>query len=307
MQLHELDSYPALADAECLLLKTADGLQLRTAWWPAPQGQSARGSVFLLHGYREFIEKYYEVIERLREQGFAVSTFDWRGQGLSSRLLDHPLKGYVESYDHFIADAHLVHERHASHLSTPHLLMAHSMGGHLGLRLLQEHPDLFKRAVLSAPMLGWAYPMGAVRVLAKSMVALGQGDRYIPTAGDPDLDVPPNDLTSDLVRLERNRDFWRRTPALILGGPSWRWLYETLCSIRLVMRPDRVSQITAPILLLSAGRDTVVSPSWHTRLGDMNPQFTIFEIPDSKHEILQENDHIQRIVWDQIAAFLEDL
>ena len=47
-----------------------------------------RGTVVLLTGRGEFIEKYAtEVVGELLERGFAVVALDWRGQGLSDRPL----------------------------------------------------------------------------------------------------------------------------------------------------------------------------------------------------------------------------
>ena len=64
-------------------IKTSDGVNLRFARWAPPPGR--KGTVFVLQGRAEFIEKYFETVRDLRARGFAVATFDWRGQGLSDR------------------------------------------------------------------------------------------------------------------------------------------------------------------------------------------------------------------------------
>ena len=54
---------------------------------------TARASVVLFGGRGEFIEKYAtEVVGELLARGFAVLSMDWRGQGLSSRMLADPAK-----------------------------------------------------------------------------------------------------------------------------------------------------------------------------------------------------------------------
>ena len=68
----------------------ARGFRLRAALFPA---KNPRGSVILSGGRTEFIEKYLEVIRELVGRGFTVLTHDWRGQGLSQRLLADRLKG----------------------------------------------------------------------------------------------------------------------------------------------------------------------------------------------------------------------
>lgn len=67
------------AGAETFTLQTHDGRRLRAAIFRV-QGQ-ARGTIALLQGHNEFIEKYFETIDDLRARGFDVATFDWRCQG----------------------------------------------------------------------------------------------------------------------------------------------------------------------------------------------------------------------------------
>ncbi len=66
-------------------LKTPDGLAMRYARWQPPAGR--RGTVCIFQGRGEWIEKYFETVRDLRARGFAVATLDWRGQGLSERML----------------------------------------------------------------------------------------------------------------------------------------------------------------------------------------------------------------------------
>ncbi|MFX6288900.1 alpha/beta fold hydrolase, partial [Acinetobacter baumannii] len=69
-----------------------------------------RGTVCLLQGRAEFIEKYYETIHELRARGFAVVAFDWRGQGESDRRVDDPHKGHVARFDDYRLDLRAVAE-----------------------------------------------------------------------------------------------------------------------------------------------------------------------------------------------------
>ena len=87
-------------------LAARDGLPLRTAVWPVPAG-SARGTVVVLQGRAEFIEKYGETAGDLRARGFAVHALDWRGQGGSGRMLDDTRKGHVVSYKDYLSDLDL--------------------------------------------------------------------------------------------------------------------------------------------------------------------------------------------------------
>src|ERR1700756_734189 len=87
-------------------LKTRDGVSLRFARWLPPAGR--KGTVVLLQGRAEWIEKYFETVRDLRARGFAVATIDWRGQGLSDRLLSDRHKGYVRNFGNYITDLEAV-------------------------------------------------------------------------------------------------------------------------------------------------------------------------------------------------------
>ena len=70
---------PIPHDAHAGTTATPDGALLRHAYWRTVK-PPCKGTVVLLHGRAEFIEKYFETVTHLREAGFDVCTFDWRGQ-----------------------------------------------------------------------------------------------------------------------------------------------------------------------------------------------------------------------------------
>lgn len=288
------------------MLTTMDGIEIRAARWTANAGTTAKGTVLLLHGYSEFIEKYYEVIGELRERGYAVATFDWRGQGLSERLIEDSHKGYVSSFSDFVSDAIMVlNQMVVKDLPPPYLLMAHSMGGNVALRLLMETSGRFERCVLSAPMVGWDLgpPMADVCLSADQAVAAGLGDQYAPGATDIDLDNPLNRVTSDLERFERRMAFYRHDPRLVMGGATVRWIREGAYSTALVMDPERAARITVPTLLVSAEKDIVVSPTRQRELAEMSEAITLAVIPGSMHEMLMETDEIRACFWEHFDRF----
>ena len=80
----------------------AGGLRLRLGFWQTVK--PARGTVFISPGRSEPIEKYYEIIRDLMARDFCVVAHDWRGQGLSARLLPDRLKCHARSADEFLDD-----------------------------------------------------------------------------------------------------------------------------------------------------------------------------------------------------------
>ena len=113
MDLVSIPANPAPEGAVTGALKARDGVTLRFARWQPPPGR--KGTVCLFQGRTEFIEKYFETVRELRSRGFAVATFDWRGQGRSDRKLRDPRKGHVGDFSEYELDVDvfmgLVHAR----------------------------------------------------------------------------------------------------------------------------------------------------------------------------------------------------
>ncbi len=89
--------YPVPGHGKVWFAPTADGARLRLASWH-PTVRPARGTVLIVQGRAEFIERYSETIAELRRRGFHVIAFDWRGQGGSQRFTDRPRRGHVGPY-----------------------------------------------------------------------------------------------------------------------------------------------------------------------------------------------------------------
>src|SRR5262245_6465407 len=102
MKLVSIPANPVPDGAVLQMLKTPDGVTLRTARCAPPPGR--KGTVCLFQGRAEFIEKYYETVRELHARGFAVATLDWRGQGLSDRLLADRRKGYIRNFSQYDID-----------------------------------------------------------------------------------------------------------------------------------------------------------------------------------------------------------
>lgn len=85
----------------CVWRRARDGLRLRAAAW---EGNGSKGSILLFTGRTEYIEKYGRVIQELTSAGYSLATMDWRGQGLSDRLLDDPMIGHVENFSDYQCD-----------------------------------------------------------------------------------------------------------------------------------------------------------------------------------------------------------
>src|ERR1700747_1167886 len=102
MDLVSIPANPIPDDVVTGTLKTRDGVSLRFARGHPRPGR--KGTVCIMQGRAEFIEKYFETVRDLRSRGFAVATFDWRGQGRSERALRDRHKGHVRDFAEYDTD-----------------------------------------------------------------------------------------------------------------------------------------------------------------------------------------------------------
>ncbi len=302
MELIEIDSNPAPPDGRVDEILTADGMLLRSAYWPALVSDPT-GTVLILHGRTEFIEKYFETIADLRKRGFAVVTFDWRGQGGSQREV--PGRCHVESYADYDRDLDAVMRQVVlPDCPQPHFLLAHSMGALAGLRAARDGRVRFSRMVLSAPMLELSRitspPMGVVRAFAGLALLFGRDTQQL---GNRSIRARYTAPIED-ARQQRNADVLKSAPALETGLPTVRWVYSALRAMREVESPQFASAIKQPILLVAGGRDRIVS-------NDAIQQFAVdvrfgaqVIIAGARHEILMEPDELREQFWAAFDAFV---
>lgn len=294
----------------CRMLRTADGKHVRAAVWPAT-ANPARGTVVLFNGHTEFIEKYFEVVSELRERGFAVATLDWRGQGLSDRLLPDGLKSHAADFADFGHDVSvLLDEIVRPACPGPWILLAHSLGGHLGLRALRDHPETFERAVLNAPftaLRAGGTSRAALRIFSGLARAAGRADRRCPLRpARTALEIPfaENEVTRDEARYARTQAILRAEPRLLLDSITWGWLDAALRSQEELHAPHFMATIRVPILLVSAEQETLVCGRDHVSLAATWPNIRRVLIEDAWHEVLMERDSIRARFWAEFDAFL---
>jgi len=293
------------------VLTTPDGARLRWGAWPEPEGR-VRGTVLILNGRSEFIEKYRETAGEFVARGFRVFGFDWRGQGLSSRTPVGDETGHYDSFDPLVQDAALIADRVARRAGEgPLVLLGHSMGGHLALRLLAARPDLAAGAILTAPMvtpIAVAYARQAARLLSPLAAALGRGRRYAPGEGAYDLQRlldPRRLLSSDPVRNRIQAEWFRDHPEYRVSGVTWGWLAAAFRSSAAIMR--EAPSIRVPVLMLLAGRERLVDNAASRRVARLLPDCRMIVYPESRHEILMERDDIRSAFWRDADGFLATL
>jgi len=287
-----------------------EGLRIRYARWDTTAEQRI-GTVCLFHGRAEFIEKYFETITDLRRRGFAVATMDWRGQGGSSRLLKNPLKGHAETFSQLDEDIRcFMSEIVLPDCPPPYYCLAHSMGGHLVLRLAQTKVCWWDRIVLTAPIIhfsGTGTQKTVMSAAAEAATLFGFGDSFIP-GGKPrsweDASFEGNPVTSDRLRYERAQEVLRAPPYLAVGSPTIGWVAAACSSIAVLNSAAFMESVKAPILIVASGNDAFVCTSAIEDFASRLKNCARIVIAGARHEILQERDQFREQFWAAFDAFV---
>lgn len=224
-----------------------------------------------------------------------------RGQGLSGRLSDDPLKGCANGWRPFLADYETVIEAFADRLPKPWIAMGHSMGGGLTSLALTEGEGRFAAAVLSAPMLG--INLGGrdavqTRWVAWLMTVIGRDEAYPAPPTDPWADsFETNALTHDRGRWERTRAQFAAAPELMLGSVTWGWLYFALALARRIEKSRRAESLTLPVTIVAAGEEKLVANVASKAFAGRLQKGRWLQVPGAYHEILQETDPVRAVFW----------
>ena len=290
-------------------VKTSDGLKLRAAYW-LPEGGSRKGTICILQGRAEFIEKYYEVIGELLERGFAVAAFDWRGQGLSGRQVRNARKGHVRRFADFRRDIEAIRDQVlVPFMPAPHFALAHSMGGAIALGAAYESWLPFRRLVTTTPMIAIAMvPYArATAFLMRILRWLGFGKAFVPGGGATSITTKPfkgNRLTGDPVRYARNAHAAQAIGDGAIGAPTVSWLDSSYRFMKRFTDARYAPKIRLPTLVIAAGADPVCATPATERFAARLKAGHAIVIPGARHEILMETDDIREQFWAAFDAFI---
>ncbi|HRE44193.1 MAG TPA: alpha/beta hydrolase [Terricaulis sp.] len=287
-------------------LEGRGGVKVRALTAPSTAGP-ARGSVIIAPGRTEFIEKYFEVIRDLQARGFAVFCIDWRGQGLSGREVENPLKGHFSSFDDPVNDLSTALKLLSAKLPRPHIGLAHSMGGGILLRALQTRRVELDAAAFSAPMWGIAKLGKFGKSYVRFMTSLGLGGSFAPGVSTrwKRETFKRNPVTHDKERHARNQGLVNEEPRLAMAGPTMGWVSAASTATESFMQSGAFAHLRIPILVATAGQEQFVDNAAQSAVVALLPEAHHITITGAKHEILMERDELRAPFWqafDQLAA-----
>ncbi len=275
----------------------------------APESRIPDAVVIVAPGLSEFGEKYFELAHDLLQRNLSLWVMDWQGQGLSDRHMKiTPHKRHSSGFEDDVEDFHYFIMEYVKHSAVhpdvgriPLVLLGHSMGGHIGLRYLQAHPDTFVCAAFSAPMLGLhdlRLIPAPLRPLITGLLNEAMSTSYVFGGSDwresARQNPGQNIFSSDPVR-DRVHNAWSlHDPRLQVGSPTFRWLHEAVKSCAFLHQASVLKGIETPIVIALAGKDALVDNKALRRAVRMLPHATLLELTESHHEILMEADPIRQ-------------
>ena len=300
--------YAEVADAppggRAVWLTASDGVRIRAAHWPG----GARGTVVIVPGRTECIEKYGVVAADMVAAGYHAVVIDVRGQGLAARLLPDAMVGHVSGFMDYYKDMQALLPM-LDEFPRPRFLLGHSMGGLIALRALAEGFPV-ARVAFSAPMWGIRFSR-SVAPLARGMTGLarlfGRGYAYAPGTGPVTYLLAAPFKGNTLTTHEPTWDWMKRQviahPELSLGGPSFQWVQAALAECRAL---SRLPAPAVPALALLGSAEKIVDPQAIRRRMATWPGSRLVILPGAEHEVLMEAPRLRaeamRAILDHFAA-----
>ena len=269
---------------------------------------TAVGCVVIVHGFTEFCEKYREMVYYYIQMGYSVFSFDNRGHGNSHRAaktyesthIDN-FADYVEDLNCFIKDIVLPQSS-----NTALYLYAHSMGGAIAVQYLQTYPDVFRKAVLSSPMImpiTMGLPIGVASAAATVLCKLGLKTMLLGSSEfNKDRAFEDSSATSRArftyahTKRCNNRHFQN-------SSPTASWVKQAAKVSFMNLDKERNKNIKADILLFQAEDDHLVMNDKQDEFVAMVPTAKMIKTQKTKHEIYMATNDVVEKYLEAISEF----
>ncbi len=251
--------------------------------------------ILISSGRTEAAIKYTELIFDLFKNGYSIYIHDHRGQGLSGRMTEDPEMGYIDTFQFYIDDMKFFYDNYLKSKNYKKTyLLAHSMGGAIGMTYIEQNPNDFDAAAFSSPMLGFKPSIcSIVKVLDsdKPKYALGETEYK-----DDKTTFEGNTLTGSELRYDRMIDAFDKVPKAKLGGAAYHWIHKSCQQFDYLF--SNIDKINTPFILFSAENEQIVYPYAQQKFVDaakkLNKDCIAYEVENAQHELLIEKDE-QRI------------
>ena len=290
------------------MMKTTENKGLYYELYPQ---ENAKGTIVVSYGFTESCLKYYELLYYFYREGYQAAIMDHRGHGRSMREVEDMTVVHVELFSRYVKDLHHFVEKKVKPMADgkPLYLFAHSMGGCIGTFYLEQYPDDFKRAVLTAPMLGvklGGCPAWAARVLCDMEVFRGKGTErlFTQSAFDPDESFAECSASSEARHAwymkKRREDENYQT-----SSGSYYWGKEAINAGEFVVSRKQAEKVKASVLLFQAEYDSLVKPEPQDRFISRIADGRLVFVPGVRHEIYRAPNEVLQPYLEEIFRFYE--
>ena len=303
----ELDNYRAPTGIKSNYLKMKDGKRIRLITWNLFGENEGSGTVLIQQGHNEFIEKYYETIQEFIDRKYNVVAFDWRGQGMSERMINDNRKQYIEDFNIHINDLEFILDNAIlNKFNKPLIGIGHSMGGCIMLSALKFYADKFDKIILSSPMLGFRSEK-LLMILIDIFYLFLPKSLFLP-GSKPNMgkETPfnENDLTTDEKRYKRTQKLVRLKKDIRLWGITIAWAKAVKNHFNLIRNNGWLENVKSEILIINSINDRVVSSKHIVEMAKKLKNTRIINFENCEHEIFMEKDIHRKKLWKEIDNFL---
>ena len=290
------------------MMKTTENKGLYYELYPQ---ENAKGTIVVSYGFTESCLKYYELLYYFYREGYQAAIMDHRGHGRSMREVEDMTVVHVELFSRYVKDLHHFVEKKVKPMADgkPLYLFAHSMGGCIGTFYLEQYPDDFKRAVLTAPMLGvklGGCPAWAARVLCDMEVFRGKGTErlFTQSAFDPDESFEECSASSEArhawyIKKRREDENYQTSSG------SYYWGKEAINAGEFVVSRKQAEKVKASVLLFQAEYDSLVKPEPQDRFISRIADGRLVFVPGVRHEIYRAPNEVLQPYLEEIFRFYE--
>lgn len=253
-------------------------------------------NVTVVHGFTESGEKFREMVYCFALMGFNVFVIDNRGHGRSHRFNSDPETVTVDRFDTYIKDLHEFVKQVVipSNGGKPMYVYCHSLGGAITVRYLQEHPGVFKKAVLSAPMIKCKcgpVPRPVALALTGVFCLLGKKDeRVVGYKGFNPKRTYENSHDTSKARFDYYQAKRVADRCLQTASPSNIWVNEAIRVTKKTLDKKLCKNVSIPVFLCQPEEDSSVFSNAENEFIGLIPNGTLKRYKNCRHEIYASVD-----------------